>query len=248
MKKQNILIIGGTSTIAERCARVWSSQQPCHFILVGRDNNKLKRVSEDIQVRYPKTSVDIKIINFLKAEEIQHFVEEIMKDFIIDIALIAHGSLPVQNNFKSSIIEHQQSLEINGISPVLFAEAIIQNMLMNDYGKLGIIGSVAGDRGRSSNYLYGASKALIDTYTQGLQHRLTLINSDVKITLIKPGPTKTAMTKNLEKNLASPEKVAKDIVRAIHDNKTTLYTPKKWFIIMLIIKSLPKLLFNKFDI
>lgn len=248
MKKKNILIIGGTSTIAERCARVWSSQQPCHLILVGRDNKKLKRVSADIQVRYPNTSVDIKTINFLKAQEIQDFVEEIMKEFTVDIALIAHGNLPARDDFKSGIIDYQQSLEINGISPVLFAEAIIQNMLRNDYGKLGIIGSVAGDRGRSSNYLYGASKALIDAYTQGLQHRLALVNSKVKITLIKPGPTKTAMTKDIEKKLASPEKVAKDIVEAIHNNKSILYTPKKWFIIMLIIKKLPAFIFNKINI
>ena len=248
MKKKNILIIGGTSTIAERCARVWSSQQPCHLVLVGRDKNKLKRVSADIQVRYPTTSVDIKTINFLKAQEIEGFFEEIMEELMIDIALIAHGSLPAREDFKPGLINYQQSLEINGVSPVLFAEVITRNMLRNDYGKLGIIGSVAGDRGRSSNYLYGASKALIDTYTQGLQHSLALKNSKVKITLIKPGPTKTAMTKNVEKSLASPEKVAKDIVKAIHHSKYTLYTPRKWFFIMLIIKNFPRFLFNKFDI
>ena len=115
MKKKNILIIGGTSTIAERCARVWSSQQPCHLVLVGRDNNKLKRVSADIQFRYPTTSVDIKTINFLKVQEIEGFVEEIMKEFMIDIALIAHGSLPIREDFKPGLINYQKSLEINGV-------------------------------------------------------------------------------------------------------------------------------------
>ena len=103
---------------------------------------------------------------------------------------------------------------------------------------------------RKSNYIYGASKALIETYVQGLQHRLVLINSNVSATLIKPGPTATLMTAGItgKGKLASPEHVAQDIIHAIETGKATIYTPKKWIIIMMIIRNLPFFLFKKMDI
>ena len=123
-------------------------------------------------------------------------------------------------------------------------------MLSKNHGRLAVIGSVAGDRGRKSNYIYGASKALIDRYMQGLQHRIGLLGSNVTATLIKPGPTQTPMTAGIsgKGKMATPEQVAKDIVDGIHANKRVIYTPSKWAIIMMIIRHLPFFILKKMDI
>lgn len=250
MQKKNILIVGATSVIAEHCVRIWLSQQPCDLILIGRNEDKLQRVANDLIFRWPQTNIKLQVIDFLDANVIQSCIQALTQDFVIDIALIAHGSLPQQEECQLDIVNCKQALEINAISPVLFAETIIQSMIKNNHGKLGVISSVASDRGRSSNYIYGASKSLIDTYAQGLQHRLALHKSAVTVTLIKPGPTATPMTKdlNIKGNLADPKHVAKSIVKAINNNRKLIYTPSKWFLIMLIIRNLPSVIFNKMDI
>ena len=114
-----------------------------------------------------------------------------------------------------------------------------------------MIGSVAGDRGRKANYLYGASKAFIATYVEGLQHRIALEKSNVTVSLIKPGPTESAMTQHLltqGKKLAKAEDVAEQIVHGMQLGKRTIYTPTLWRIIMLIIRHLPFFIFKKLDI
>lgn len=249
-KKVRILIVGGTSAIAEHCARQWLKQQACEIILLGRDLDKLQRVSQDLTVRNPKAELQLKTIDFLDAKSIESYIDGLYQQTPIDIALIAHGTLPDQEQCQNDLLQCQQAMQINAISPLLFAESIAKHMIEKNHGKLAVIGSVAGDRGRKSNYIYGAAKAMIDTYMQGLQHRLALMHSAVQATLIKPGPTATPMTAGLsgKGKLATPESVAKDIVQAIATGKATLYTPGKWAIIMLIIRHLPFFLFKKMDI
>jgi short-subunit dehydrogenase len=114
---------------------------------------------------------------------------------------------------------------------------------------IGIIGSVAGDRGRKSNYSYGAAKAFIETYSRGLQHRL--VGTGAQVLLIKPGPVNTPMTAHLQgklKSMASTESVAIEIDRAISSRKPTLYTPRKWAFIMFVIRSIPAAIFNKLNL
>lgn len=242
--------MGGTSVIAEHCARLWLKQQPCELILLGRDQDKLQRVINDLKVRAPHADIELQTLDFLNAAEIQDYINNINQKGAIDIALIAHGNLPNQTLCQNDLIQCQQALEINALSPVLFTEIIVKNMIERNHGKLAVIGSVAGDRGRKSNYVYGASKAMIDKYLQGLQHRLALIGSAVTATLIKPGPTATPMTAGIsgKGKLASPEQVANDIVQGISRAKATVYTPGKWALIMLVIRNLPFFVFRKMDI
>lgn len=248
--KPKILIVGGTSAIAEHCARQWIKQDACELILLGRDQEKLQRVASDLKVRSPEVEIQLQTVDFLNAAAIQNCINSINQQGAIDLALIAHGNLPDQDRCQNDLIQCQQAIEINAVSPVLFTEIIAKHMIERNHGKLGVIGSVAGDRGRKSNYVYGASKALIDKYVQGLQHRLALIGSDVSATLIKPGPTATPMTAGIsgKGKLATPEQVASDIVRGISQGKVTVYTPGKWALIMLIIRNLPFFLFKKMDI
>jgi hypothetical protein len=166
---------------------------------------------------------------------------------VIDIVLIAHGDLPVQQSCEQDIHLAEAALQINGLSPALFAEAFAKQLAQQGHGTLALIGSVAGDRGRKANYVYGAGKGMVERYTQGLQHRFAY--TDIKIVLIKPGPTATPMTAHLPSGrLAAVDQVASAIVKAIEAGKPVAYVPAKWQLIMLIVQHLPRWIFHKLNI
>ena len=246
--KKRIVIIGATSAIAKHCARLWVTDTPVNLTLVGRDADKTERVAADLRVRSPHSVIQVLTVDFINPLAIQQLVEGIVDEGRVDIVLIAHGSLPDQAVCQQDLSVCHQELTINGVSPVLFAEAFAGHMQKANQGTLAIIGSVAGDRGRKSNYVYGSAKGLVTRYAQGLQHRLA--NTGVKVVLIKPGPTDTPMTAYLKQQggLAKVEDVAKLISKAIHQGKPVVYSPAKWAFIMMIIRHLPRFVFNKLEI
>ena len=245
---KRIAIIGATSSIAEHCARIWAQQGVVELILVGRDQKKLEVVSADLLVRSPNTKVEMVTTDFIDPNAIQKMVDSLFAVSPIDIALIAHGTLPEQHDCQSNLALNFNTLEINGISPVLYAEAFAQHMAKLNRGSIAIIGSVAGDRGRKSNYVYGAAKGLVIRYAQGLQHRFA--GTRVSVTLIKPGPTNTPMTAAMKgsEKFAAPEDVAKTIISGIESKKAVIYTPAKWQFIMMALQHLPNFIFNKMNI
>lgn len=246
---KKILIIGATSSMAEHCARIWSVEANHEFILVGRNKSNLERIASDLHVRNTSSKTSVEVIDFSDISMISDFIDRIHAKSPIDIALIAHGSLPDQGACQQDISKVNDVLNLNGISPVLFSEKIAQKMEQEGKGTIAIIGSVAGERGRKSNYVYGSAKGLVTRYAEGLQHRFA--SSVVKVVLIKPGPTDTPMTSHLKEQgakLASVDGVAEVIVKAIEKGTPTVYAPTKWALIMLIIRSLPKFIFNKIDI
>jgi len=245
---KRIAIIGATSSIAEHCAREWAKHSPVNLILVGRDQRRLEIVAADLLVRSPAAKIETLVTNFVDPIAIEKTVDYLFQRGAVDIALIAHGTLPEQKDCQNNLTLNYSALEINGVSPVLYAEAFAQHMTKINRGSIAIIGSVAGDRGRKSNYVYGAAKGLVTRYAQGLQHRLA--RSDIIVTLIKPGPTNTPMTSAMKgsEKFAHPEKVAKDILIAINNKKSVVYTPSKWRFIMLVITHLPSAIFNKINI
>ncbi|MDD2700464.1 MAG: SDR family NAD(P)-dependent oxidoreductase [Sideroxydans sp.] len=246
---RKIVIVGATSAIAEHCARLWLKNEPADLILLGRDAQRIERVAADLKVRSPASTIHILQADFMDPTAIQTTVEIIANQGPVDIALIAHGTLPAQAECQVDLGLCRDTLEINGISPVLFAECFAKHMEASNRGTIAIIGSVAGDRGRKSNYVYGAAKGLVDRYAQGLQHRLA--GSAVKVSLIKPGPTQTPMTahlRSLNVKLAPVDNVAELIVRGIEAGQDVIYAPKKWRLIMLVIKHMPSSIFNKLNI
>jgi hypothetical protein len=247
--KKHIVIIGATSAMAEHCARLWTQGHVVDLTLVGRDAARMERVATDLQVRSPQSEIRIVQADFLDPNAIQATVDEISTQGKVDIVLIAHGSLPEQSECQNDLQACKDALEINGISPVLYAEAFAQHMTQANHGTIALIGSVAGDRGRKSNYVYGSAKGMVTRYAQGMQHRLA--GTGVKVVLVKPGPTDTPMTAHLKSQgakLATVETVAQQIVDAIEQGKSVTYAPRKWQFIMLIIRHLPRLIFNKLDI
>lgn len=247
--KKKIVIVGATSAIAVHCARLWLQKQPVDLSLLGRDVQRIERVATDLKVRSPESEIRIVQAGFLDPEAIKATAENIIQSGDVDVVLIAHGSLPEQADCQDDLTACREALDINGISPVLFAEAFAKQMAKANHGTIAMIGSVAGDRGRKSNYVYGAAKGLVTRYAQGLQHRFA--GTGVKVVLIKPGPTDTPMTAHLKgkgAKLASVESVAKQIVEGVEAGKPVIYAPGKWWLIMMVIRHLPAFVFNKMDI
>ena len=247
--KKKIVIVGATSAIAEHCARFWLTKQPADLTLVGRDAQRIERVATDLKVRNPQSEIRVVQAEFLNPEAINVTVGDIVKSGRIDIVLIAHGSLPEQNECQNDLQSCRDALDINGVSPTLYAEAFAKEMGKTNHGTIALIGSVAGDRGRKSNYVYGAAKGLVTRYAQGLQHRFA--GTGVKVVLIKPGPTDTPMTAHLKgkgAKLAPVESVAKQIVEGVEAGKPVIYAPEKWWLIMMIIRHIPSFIFKKMDI
>lgn len=248
-KNKRIVIVGATSLIAEHCARMWAAAAPANITLIGRDDARLQRIAADLRVRGTNNTVDVRISGFSAPADVDATVAAVCTSGPVDIVLIAHGVLPDQAACQADLHTARSALEINGISPVLFAEAFAQRMAQQAAGTIVLIGSVAGDRGRKSNYVYGAAKGLVDRYAQGMQHRFGA--GPVKVILVKPGPTATPMTAHLAGSagkLAPVEDAARDIVAGVASGKTVIYTPGKWRLIMLVIRHLPAFIFNKMDI
>lgn len=249
--RRRIVIVGATSALAGRCARLWLAQGPADFVLVGRDAEKLERVAQDLRVRRPGTDVRCIATDMQDPAAIRAVPDQIAAGGAVDVALVAHGLLPDQNACQGDLSRCREALLVNGVSPALFAEALAGHMERAGRGRLGLIGSVAGDRGRKTNYVYGAGKGLVSRYAQGLQHRLA--GTGVRVTLILPGPTATPMTAHLPgakgaPPLADADAVARAIVAAMERGAPVCYAPAKWALIMLVLRHLPRVLFHKLNI
>ena len=246
MTRPRIVIVGATSAIAEQCARLWV-RAAVDIVLIGRDLVRVSRVAADLRVRSPHSSVTAHEVNFLDPASITVLAQKLSSEKAIDVVLIAHGNLPDQKECEHDVALARDALEINGVSPVLFAEAFAQQMEQVGRGTIAIVGSVAGDRGRKTNYVYGAAKGMVERYAQGLQHRFAY--SKITIVLIKPGPTATPMTAHLpQRGMATAQAVASRIVAAIASGTPVVYVPAKWAVIMMVIRHLPRAIFNKLNI
>ncbi|MBV8190173.1 MAG: SDR family NAD(P)-dependent oxidoreductase [Alphaproteobacteria bacterium] len=243
-----IVVIGATSTIAEHCCRLWVARQACDLVLVARNAAKAGRVAADLQVRSPASTIDVIETDFRDAAAIGRLASKTAA-LPIDIVLIAHGALPEQSLCENDLLVCRDALEVNAVSPALFAEAFAGHFAKAGRGTIAIIGSVAGDRGRKANYTYGACKGLVARYAEGLEHRFA--GTGVRVVLIKPGPTDTPMAaRHLAsgRRLASVEDVARAMVRGIDAKRPVVYAPAQWALIMLVVRHLPRFIFNRLNL
>lgn len=251
MSRRRIVIIGATSALAGRCARLWLERGPADLVLVGRDADRLERAAMDLRVRRPDADVRVVATDLLDPAAIRALVDRLFTEGPVDVALVAHGLLPDQAACQEDLARCREALLVNGVSPALFAEAFAGGMQRAGRGRLALVGSVAGDRGRKSNYVYGAGKGLLARYAQGLQHRLA--GTGVTVTLVLPGPTDTPMTAHLKgakgaPPLADPDQVAGAMVAAIEKGRPVCYAPAKWACIMFVLRHLPRAVFNRLNI
>ncbi|WP_434997435.1 SDR family oxidoreductase [Vibrio scophthalmi] len=245
---RKVLIVGATSAMAEAVARKFA-QQNDRLFLVGRNKDKLSVIASDLLVR----GADKVAIFEMDANDIAKHNDMLKQAQIdlegLDTVLIAHGTFSDQKSCEQNVQTMLQELNTNGISTIALLTKIANIFEQQKMGTIGVISSVAGDRGRSSNYVYGSAKAAVSTFLEGL--RVRMFKADVHVIDIRPGFVATPMTKdlNLPKSLTvTADVVALDIVRAFEKKKNVLYTPFFWRYIMLIIKSIPPAIFNRLSL
>jgi len=242
---KNLLVIGASSDIAKATAKEFA-RNGFSLTLLAREIDSLEGFKKDIEIRY---EVEVRLYqfdlnNFLEFDSFYNQLE--IKP---DVVLYGAGFMAKQEDSQNSKELTIESININFTAP-----AVILNTVANDFEKRGsgtIIGisSVAGDRGRKANYIYGSSKAGFSAYLSGLRNRL--FEKNIQVITVKPGFVDTKMTKDLDlpKNLtASVEEVADDIFKAYKNKKDVIYTKPKWFFIMLIIKHIPEFIFKRLSI
>jgi len=243
--KQNILIIGATSAIAQATLRLYAEAQ-ANLYLLGRNSEQLEIIAADAKIR-GASEVHTAQLDVNQFETHQTVLNQVMEAFpTLDVVLIAHGTLPDQNACEQDVHLTMTELSTNGISTISLLTLLANQFEKQQHGSIAVITSVAGDRGRQSNYVYGAAKGMVSTFLQGLRNRLYPHN--VQVLDIKPGFVDTPMTTDFKKGAlwAQPEQIAKNIVNAINKKQSkTLYTPFFWAIIMFIIRSIPEVIFKR---
>ncbi len=233
--------------MARAYARIWAEKKAA-FYLVARDPIKLQQTADDLLSR-GASSVDISILDLNDIESHKSVIEDCFNKLsAVEFALIAHGTLPDQSTCETNADTALTEFANNGTSTIALLTELANRFEQQHFGTIAVITSVAGDRGRPSNYLYGAAKAAVTTFCEGLRARL--YKSGVHLVDIKPGFVDTPMTQGLNLPallLATPETVAAYIDKAINKKKDVIYAPWFWFWIMLIIKNLPNFIFKKLN-
>lgn len=242
-----IIIIGATSAIARSTARLYAEQNSQIF-LVGRDERRLRELKADLELR-GANSIENLTLDITNCNEHANVINKSIQ-FLghIDIAIICHGSLPDQKKCESNFREIEKAININGLTTISFCTEISKQLELQKAGTLAVITSVAGDRGRQPNFIYGAAKSMVSTYLQGLRGKL--LPFDVHVIDIKPGLVDSPMTAKFEKGAlwSTPELVAINIVSGIKKKRHTIYTPSYWRFIMAAVCSIPEVIFKKMKI
>jgi hypothetical protein len=242
MKK--ILIFGSTSAIAEATARLWA-QDGNRLFLVARDAERVAIQCRDLVIRGAE-SANHAVLDLNDFDRHKQAIEEAAKTLEgVDIALIAHGSLGDQKSCEHSFEHTLKELNTNAISVISLSTHLANLFERQKQGTLAVISSVAGDRARQSNYVYGSAKGMVSLFMQGIRNRLH--RSGIRVITIKPGMVDTPMTSALRKGLlwTTPETIAKDIYSGIAKGRDVVYTPVYWKLIMKIINSIPESVFKK---
>jgi len=242
---RTVLILGATSAIASALAREFAAHK-FDLVLGGRDPEELSALASDLSLRY---GVRTGVLSFDALDTQTH--ASALRSFLsgtgntLEGAVVCVGYLGDQAKGQSDWEEARRILETNFTGCVSALDILANHFEPRGAGFICAISSVAGDRGRQSNYLYGAAKAGLSAYLQGLRNRL--FHAHVKVITVKPGFVDTHMTYGRPGLLlvASPESVAKGIFRAIVKGKDVVYLPWFWRFIMLVVESIPEAIFKR---
>ena len=239
-----LLILGGTSAIAlgyvrARVADLKSDNRPVKVVFAGRSKERLVAEADHFAALQVETDVIV-------ADLSTHAI--LPQGTSIDEAILAFGQLTDQSKAQDKADYLLGQLSVNFSAAADWLEVLARQFEAQGHGRAVVLGSVAGDRGRQSNYVYGAAKAGVGVFVQGLQHRFADAQS-IHFLLVKPGFVDTPMTDHIEGKggpmWATPDQVGKHILRAVKRNKQQIYTPWFWAIIMLIIRNVPNFVLHK---
>tara|TARA_B100000686_G_scaffold354877_1_gene467892 strand:+ start:4038 stop:4772 length:735 start_codon:yes stop_codon:yes gene_type:complete len=242
-----ILLIGATSAIAKAFARSYA-EKSAHFYLLARNQNQLKELANDLKIR-GASSTSYSAIDLAHTKTHSAAMRNAGEFLVnVDVALICHGSLPNQENCERDYNMAEQEITVNGLSTISLCTEIVKIFKNQNSGTLAVITSVAGDRGRQPNFIYGAAKSLVSTYLQGLRGKLLPYN--IHVVDIKPGLVDSPMTAEFQKGplWSTPELVADKIIDSIEKKKHTAYVPGYWRLIMVIVCLIPEFIFKRLKI
>lgn len=242
-----IVITGAASAIAQATARLWANDQ-ASFFLIDRDATKLAAVADDLRVRGAGT-VYTQALDLTEYEVNPRVWAQVITQLgVVDVLLVAHGILPNQAVTEQSWAVAHEALAVNFLSVVSLLIPAAHYFTERQAGTIAVITSVAGDRGRQSLYTYSAAKGGLQRYVQGVRNRL--YKHGVTVLDIRPGYVDTPMTAGVAKGRlwVQPAVVGRDIVRAVAAHRDLLYTPRRWWLIMFIIRSIPERIFKRLSL
>lgn len=248
---RGVLVLGAASAIAEATARELAAQGAT-LALVGRDSGRLAVIAEDLRLR-GAPRVAIRVLDLVETEPSEAIFQQVADEIGgLQVVLIAHGVLGDQAAAEQSASEAARLLDANFTSAALWALTSARFLETSGAvdGVVAAIGSVAGDRGRSSNFVYGAAKAGLATLMQGLAHRAAL-HGGPRAVVFKLGFVDTPMTQGIPKGgllWAMPTSVARVIVQGLEGRAAIVYGPWFWRYIMLIIRLLPQPVMGRLDL
>ncbi len=241
---RRIVILGATSAIAEAVAREFARRGDSLF-LVGRSAERLQAIAADLTLRGAALALT-EVCDLRDGARHARLLDSATAQLGgLDTALIAHGTLSDQSACEASPATLSDEFQTNALSAMSLCTLLANRFESQRRGVIAVISSVAGDRGRKSNYAYGSAKAALTVFTSGLRQRLS--RSGVAVLTIKPGFVDTPMTAAFKKGLlwASPQKVGDDIARAMIAGTPVLYTPRFWRLIMWIVRCIPEFVFRR---
>ena len=242
---QGVLIIGAPSAIAEAAARQWA-ERGTRLFLVGRRCERLEEIAKDLEVRGAK-ACQVHVLD-VNDQESHDAMLDACWGFLghVDVALIAHGTLPDQRQCEYDPTMMSAAFQTNATHVLVMLSRLSNRFESQGKGVIAAISSVAGDRGRPSNYVYGAAKGALTLFLEGMRARLA--PTGVHVLTIKPGFVDTPMTQDLslpKPLVATPAHVASDIVKAIAVRRNVLYTPWFWRWVMWVIRAIPEPIFKR---
>jgi short-subunit dehydrogenase len=239
-----VLILGAASGIAQATARLYAGEGAA-IGLAGRNVGRLAEIADDLRAR-GAAEVETFDVDFTTA--VVPSALALMADKLggLDHVILAYGMLGDQALAERDPDMAQSIIDVNFRSAAGWSLAVADTLERQGRGSLVVLGSVAGDRGRRSNYIYGAAKAGLATLVEGISHRFG--GAGPRAVIVKPGPTDTAMTAGMPKGgplWATPETVAAVVRKAADSGGPVVYAPARWRLIMAIIRVIPAAVFNK---
>jgi len=242
-----VLVLGASSSLAIATARKLAARG-ASFYLVARTLTKLEVVACDLQTRGagPVAIQGMDLDDSASHPQMLAAAAESLGG--IDLALIAHGVLGDQQRAQADYTFAEPVLVTNFLSTVSLSTWLANYFESRGQGVLAVISSVAGDRGRRSNYVYGASKGALNIFLDGLRNRID--RKGVQVLTIRPGFVSTPMTAHLPQGalFASPNAIADGILKAVQKRKDNVYLPPIWALIMLLVRSIPQAIFKKMNL
>lgn len=244
-----ICVIGATSAIATACVeRFIETENSVKCVLLGRNTIKLEALTSRFLQKGAKAAT-FHTLDIAQIDQHEGAIESSVKDFgIFDIVIVAHATTPDQIACEEDANVALEAIFINGSSVISLLTRITAKEFVREGGTIAVISSVAGDRGRRSNYVYGSAKSMLTAFSSGLRSRL--LDKNINVLTVKPGYVDTPLNDGIELPkllVVSPEYAGRKIVSAIARRRSVKYVPFFWYFIMGVIRVIPEPIFKRLN-